>query len=119
MNVQRRLDEVGMACSSCHQASNTPGPHRPPGAPRWGLAPREQVFEGKTPRQLCEALKSPDSNGHRTLEAIQHHLLDDPLVQWAWAPGEGREPVPVPRAEFASAVRIWIESGGLCPEDGQ
>jgi hypothetical protein len=117
MNVQRRLEEVGMRCATCHQKANVPGPHRPPGAPHWGLAPREQVFEGRTAAQLCEALKNPATNGDRTLEQIHAHLTEDALVRWGWAPGEGREPVSVPQPEFARAVREWIDAGAHCPEE--
>src|SRR5262249_27795022 len=107
MNVQRRLTEVGMACTSCHQTQNTPGAHKPPGAPHWGLAPRNQIFQGRTAKQLCEALKNPETNGNRSLEDIYKHLTEDPLVAWAWAPGDGRDPVPTPRAELAAAARKW------------
>lgn len=117
MNVQRRLPEVGMACSSCHQQTNTPGAHKPPGAPNWNLAPREQVFEGKNAAQLCRALKDPAKNGGRSLEALEHHLTEDALVKWGWAPGDGREPVPIPHAEFVRVVHAWIAGGAACPEE--
>jgi hypothetical protein len=119
MNVQRRLPEVCMACSTCHTTTNTPGAHKPPGAPHWGLAPREQVFVGKTAAQLCAAIKNPATNGGRSLEQLHHHLTEDALVLWGWAPGDGREPVSVPRAEFARSVREWIDAGASCPEENK
>lgn len=117
MNVQRRLVEVGMACATCHQTKNTPGRNKPPGAPHWGLAPREQVFVGRTEAQLCEQLKNPATNGNKTLAALKHHLIEDPLVLWGWNPGEGREPVRVPQPIFALAVDEWIDNGAHCPKE--
>jgi hypothetical protein len=45
-----------------------------------------------------------------------HHVAEDALVKWGWAPGEGRTSVPIPHAEFDAAMRAWVEGGCDCPE---
>lgn len=117
MNIQRGLEAVGLACATCHGEENLDGPRLPPGAPHWGLAPAEQVFEGRSPAELCRQLVDPATNGDRTLQDLLHHMTEDPLVLWGWDPGEGRAPVSVPQPEFAAAVRAWVAAGGPCPEE--
>src|SRR5262249_18361299 len=61
MNVSRRSLTSGLACGTCHQERNSEAlgiAGGPPGAPRWGLPPvgTPMVFEGRTPRALCEQL---------------------------------------------------------------
>src|SRR6201995_3363176 len=51
MSPRRGLDGKGvyaMKCSNCHQATNTPGLHTPPGNPNWHLPPASMrmVFQG-------------------------------------------------------------------------
>ena len=74
------------------------------------------VFEGRTPAQLCRQLKDPAQTGGKDLAALLHHVEEDELVAWGWNPGEGRTPVPVPRAEFVAAFRAWIDGGAVCPD---
>jgi len=111
---------VGLECTTCHGAANTPdtyGGHVPPGsAVGWRMPTPEQpmVFVGATPHALCEQLKDPNRNGGRDLAAVRTHL-DDPLVQWGWAPGVGRVPVPIARAEFLAAFETWVAAGAPCP----
>jgi hypothetical protein len=107
LRLRRGADGNGvfaMRCSNCHQAANGPGPHTPPGAPslagegrrpaepRWHLPPPHtpMVFQGRTPAQLCRQLKDPKQNGGLTPERLVHHVSTDPLVLWAWNPGEER-----------------------------
>jgi hypothetical protein len=89
----------------------------PPGAPNWGLPPRNMpmIWEGLTDRQLCEQLKDPKRNGNRTVNQIVQHMSEDKLVGWAWHPGEGRTPIPVSRVEFAAKVKEWAANGAACP----
>ena len=49
-----------MRCDTCHQSSNLPGAHMPPGNPKWGLPPPEQkmTFVGRSPAELCQ-IKDP------------------------------------------------------------
>jgi mono/diheme cytochrome c family protein len=120
-NVQRGKDGQGlyaMKCSTCHQTQNTSGANLPPGAPHWHLPKPEMplVFEGKSSAELCRQLKDPKLNGGRTVEQLYHHVAEDALVLWGWAPGDGRTPVPTAHAEFVRAMREWIDNGCGCPE---
>jgi hypothetical protein len=121
MNVMRGKDglgENGLWCHSCHQEKNSPGMHAPPGAPEWHLPAKHMpmVFEGRTPRQLCEQLKDPKQNGKRPVEKIIEHVREAPLVRWGWNPGEGRTPVPTPHPEFVKLMANWAHNGAACPD---
>ena len=111
---------AGLRCETCHGDANPPdsyGPHMPPGVSTgWALPPPEMklVFEGRTPRELCEQLKDPDRNGGRDLASLLEHL-STPLVLWGWSPGAGRAPVPVSHAEFTAAFKAWADAGAPCP----
>lgn len=120
MNISRASLDAGLRCSACHQTRNVEaiGLFRgPPGAPSWGLPPREtpMVFEGKTVRALCEQLRDPEKNGKRSLEALLEHVSHDPLVLWGWSPGGKRTRPPLAHERFVAAFRTWVASGGACP----
>jgi hypothetical protein len=132
LRLQRGPDGNGvhtMRCGNCHQASNQPGPHMPPGAPqpigeraspdgsRWRLPKPEtpMVFQGRTPKDLCRQLQDPRQNGGLTPERLIHHVASDPLVLWGWNPGEGRSTPPLTHDEFVTAVTEWLGKGGACP----
>ena len=120
-NVQRGAMGRGryaLRCDACHGESNLPGPHLPPGAPNWHLPRGDEplVFQGRSTAELCRQLKDPAQNGGKTLEALFHHMAEDPLVLWGWDPGEGRQPVGVPHAQLVAAMRAWIDGGCECPE---
>ena len=72
------------------------------------------IWEGLTDHQLCELLKDPQQNGHRTAEQIVEHM-HTPLVLWGWAPGEGRTPIPTPQHDFLAKVQEWAARGAACP----
>jgi hypothetical protein len=122
-NIRRGTDGLGVGgleCSACHGDANPPdsyGPHTPPGVSTgWRLPPAQtrMVFEGLGLRALCEQLKDPARNGGKDLKALLHHVADDPLVLWGWAPGFGRKPVSMPHAEFVAAFKTWTDAGGPC-----
>lgn len=120
MNISRLSVESGMPCRTCHQEQNSEAvgvPGGPPGAPHWGLPPKEfpAPFQGHNDNSLCEQLKDPKQNGNRTLSAIHHHLIHDPLVLWAWNPGGQREKPPVAHKELVAASEVWVLGGGACP----
>jgi hypothetical protein len=121
MQVRRGSEGQGLnsvQCSTCHQDHNLAGPRTPPGAPEWHLPSPDMpmIWEGLTDGQLCELFKDPQSNGHRSVQQIVEHM-STPLVQWGWNPGEGRTPVPLPFAQFLTAVKRWAENGAACPAD--
>jgi hypothetical protein len=121
MKVQRGTDGKGvyaLKCANCHQPENTVGLNMPPGNPNWHLpaANMKLVFEGKTPKQLAMQLKDPKQNGGKTLEQLYHHVAEDALVLWGWAPGDGRSLPPLGHDEFVKQFRAWIDGGAAIPD---
>ena len=115
--VERGADGRGlsaMRCAVCHQNANF-DPGRVPGHPDWHLAPREMAWEGKTVPQICAQIKDPARNGGREPEDLIHHIGEDTLVGWAWAPGYGRAPAPGTQKEAGALVEAWVKSGAACP----
>jgi len=120
MNVRRGPGGHGVTaqkCSTCHQDHNLAGAHLPPGAPNWSLPPAStpMIWQGLTDAQLCQSLKDPKQNRNRNLDQLVEHLTEDKLVSWAWNPGEGRTPIPMPHGEFAAKVKQWQDAGAPCP----
>jgi hypothetical protein len=116
--VWRGKDGHGLAamrCSICHQGANFEAA-RVPGHPEWHLAPREMAWEGKTLGQICAQIKDPVRNGGRKLQDLVHHIGEDTLVGWAWAPGFGRRPAPGTQKEAGALVEAWVKTGAVCPE---
>jgi hypothetical protein len=117
--VQRGADGRGLAamrCSICHQNANF-DPGRVPGHPEWHLAPRETAWEGKTIPEICAQIKDPARNGGRKPEDLVHHIGEDTLVGWAWAPGFGRTPAPGTQQQAGALVDAWVQTGAICPVD--
>ena len=105
---------VAMRCSVCHQYGNF-DPGRVPGHPEWHLAPREMGWEGKTIAEICTQIKDPARNGGRSPQDLIHHIGDDTLVGWAWAPGFGRKPAPGTQKQAKALVEAWAQTGAACP----
>src|SRR5712692_3331846 len=115
--VERGADGHGtetMRCSICHQKANFE-PGRVPGHSEWHLAPREMAWEGKTLPEICAQIKEPARNGGRKPEDLIHHIGEDTLVGWAWAPGFGRAPAPGTQKEAGALVEAWVKTGAICP----
>ncbi|RSK38400.1 hypothetical protein [Hymenobacter perfusus] len=120
MLPQRGVDGKGvyaMKCGNCHQATNTPGRHTPPGNPEWHLPPAnmKMVFQGRTPNQLAKQLVDPKQNGRKSMKELLAHA-DDTLVLAGWHPGEGRTLPPMSHAEFKKAWTTWLEKGAVAPK---
>ncbi len=120
MNVVRGPDGTGMyaaKCSNCHQPTNVPGLHTPPGNPKWQLPPAnmKMVFQGKTPRQLAMQIMNFNMNGHKNKEELIAHARDT-LVKAAWNEGEGRVPPPMTYTAFVAAWDSWVNKGGYAPK---
>jgi len=111
----------GLTCAACHTEKNftladAGSTYKSiPGHPRWGLAPPEFAWQGKSLAQICQQLKDPARNGGRSLALLQEHFARDDLVAWGWAPGEGREPAPGTQQLLGELVQAWIDSGAACP----
>ena len=115
--VTRGADGHGlpaMRCSICHQNANF-DPGRMPGHPEWHLAPLEMAWEGKTVAEICAQIKNPARNGGRKVEDLVHHIGEDTLVGWAWAPGAGRSPAPGTQKQAGALVEAWVKTGAACP----
>lgn len=104
----------GMGCETCHHMANYDAA-RVPGHPQWHLAPIEMAWQGKTLREICEQIKDRARNGGKTLAQLVHHLGEDSLVGWGWAPGVGRTPAPGTQKEFGALARAWADAGAHCP----
>lgn len=123
-NVQRGTDGHGMPaaqCSTCHQAENNDF-SGVPGAPHWHLAPRSMAWEGLSRGEIAQAMLDRTKNGDRSIEDIEKHLTEDPLVLWVFNPGinnEGvpREKPPVSKEDYIKAVKEWIAAGAVIPAD--
>ncbi len=120
MNVRRGKDGKGVyaaKCSNCHQPTNVPGTHTPPGNPKWQLPPADMkmVFQGRTPRQLALQIMNYSQNGHKNKEQLLEHARDT-LVKAGWTMGEGRKPPPLTYDEFVAAWDTWITKGGYAPK---
>ena len=120
-NVRRGPDgkgRFGQKCTACHQEYNVSGLNMPPGAPNWHLPPASMpmIWEGRTPGQICRQIKDPKQNNGKTITQIVEHVTSDKLVMWGWAPGEGRNPVPMPHDEFARRFQDWARLGAACPQ---
>ena len=115
--VWRGADGHGLAamrCSICHGDANFE-PGRMPGHPEWHLAPRTMAWEGKTLAEICAQIKDPARNGGRKPEDLVHHIGEDTLVGWAWAPGYGRSPAPGTQRQAGALVEAWVKTGAACP----
>jgi hypothetical protein len=111
---------AGLSCSACHGKQNLPpsyGPHSPPGVSTdWRLPPADHrlVFWGLDSKTLCEQIKDPKRNGGKGLPELTHHMTEDALTLWGWAPGYGRKPVQVSHDEFVRAFKTWADAGMPC-----
>jgi hypothetical protein len=112
---------AGAPCTSCHTEKNvtlfaTGASYRSiPGHTRWGLAPIEMAWEGKSVHDICLQIKDPKRNGGRDLAMLHDHIAHDDLVGWAWNPGAGREPAPGTQEQVGALIQAWIDTGAQCP----
>jgi hypothetical protein len=113
------IGAAGIVCSTCHRAENTTivGSRLGsiPGNGHWMLAPASMAWQGLDLKGICEQLKDLERNGNRDLAAIHKHMMEDPLVGWAWDPGAGRRPAPGSQEIFGELIAAWIETGAACP----
>ncbi len=139
MNISARLPKLGAECFSCHGKQNPkeerlpPGVARPEsGVPAWAMPPATMIFATlKNRRELCELWTDPNRNsqmpGQRgSLENLPklrkeflHHAEEDPLIQWAFAPGPGRTPALGSKDQLIEAMDVWLrwlESQKSCQE---
>jgi hypothetical protein len=110
-----------MPCGTCHQNRNGELPGSPPGAEHWRLAPAGMGWGGLPAGKLCMRLKqigAQAGGGDAVAHAIAHIVTPeglDPLVAWAWEPGEGRAPPPGTVGQFIEILEWWKGAGAACP----
>lgn len=109
----------GMMCTTCHASENVRVSEdwSMPGHPNWHLAPASMAWADRSRAEICAQIQDPGRNGGVSLDELVHHLDEDGLVGWAWAPGTGREPPPGTQAELGELAGAWAEAGAECPED--
>lgn len=115
-DVTRFTPLSGVHCISCHPASPV-GDGRaplPPADPIWSMAPKQMVFQNRSPRQLCETLKDPEKNGGRGHVDTTAHIANDHLLMTSWH--SGRQPPPVSHEELVKRFETWGKAGGPCPD---
>jgi hypothetical protein len=44
-------------------------------------------------------------------------MKSDPLVLWAWSPGNGRTTPPLSHDQLVQALEAWVSAGMPCPAD--
>lgn len=110
-----QMGAPGLMCDTCHGLSNAPVPHGPPGADYWLLPPASLAWFGKSSGQVCAQTRDPALTGGYTAAQLADRLAGNPMVVWAWSPGEGREPAPGTIAALADALRAWDAAGTPCP----
>jgi hypothetical protein len=111
-----RKGEDSILCNTCHRHYNALEVHGPPGTKKgWLLAPVSMQWFGKTSAEICAQIKDlPASNGDfSSIAKIAEHVRHEPLVQWGWMPGPGREPAPYSADEVADFLMHW--NMGPCP----
>jgi hypothetical protein len=103
-----------LQCDSCHQLNNSQG-GSVPGAKDWQLPPDTMGWDGLNDAQLCAAIKDKKKNANRDLAKLADHMINDPIIQWAWDPGPRTKPT-VDRDSFHAAVTAWVKAGAPCPK---
>lgn len=111
---------AGNTCSACHTERNVTLREKAsyasiPGHPRWGLAPIEMAWQGKSVGEICAQLKDTARNGGRDLTLLHEHFAKDELVGWGWNPGAGRAPAPGTQQQLGELIQAWIDTGAQCP----
>ena len=89
-----------------------------PGHPRWGLAPIEMAWEGKTPGEICRQIKDPARNGGRDLACCMSTWQR--TIWWAGhgIPEPAGGPHPAPRSNSAPSSKPGSIQGPNAPERG-
>lgn len=112
-------------CVTCHQKENADSTGVP-GGPNWHLAPLAMKWQDPNDQplssgQVCRAITDRARNGNLSGAALLRHHTEEPLVNWAWAPGlkpDGsmRTLPPLTHDAFVAATRQWVEAGMPCPQ---
>ncbi len=126
MNITAGSSRIGaehLLCSTCHTELQEDRPDAnddPHAAPRvahaWRLPPVEFAWFDKSPREVCEQLRTPETNGGMTFVDLAEHVNHCPLVHWGWAPGGTREPAPYSLKAHTRDILLWGAAAMPCPQ---
>src|SRR5262249_17877915 len=110
------LGAPGARCYACHRDSAVSEPPFVPAGQPWQLAPQEMAWQGRTPWQLCVALRTAVAQPKWQGEKIIDHFKNDPLVSASWKGTPPRRPeVPIHQDQVGGAVEAWLKAGQPCP----
>jgi hypothetical protein len=114
----------GLHCAGCHGEVNADSTGVP-GGPNWHLAPLSMQWQTTTDQpmssaEVCRAVTDRAKNHGLDRPGLLKHHEEEPLVLWAWKPGNRpdgstRALPPLTHAEFVTATRRWVEAGMPCP----
>ena len=98
------------------KATLTAPTHTPKVNKKWYYVVRVTDLHGKPIKaRLTAQIKDPVRNGGRKVEELIHHIGEDTLVGWAWAPGYGRSAAPGTQKIAGALVEAWVKTGAACP----
>ena len=78
---------------------------------------RRARWRGRARRlpKFARRSKIPPATADARSKNSIHHIGEDTLVGWAWAPGAGRSPAPGTQKQAGALVEAWVKSGAACP----
>jgi len=116
----------GLNCATCHQSANADSPGVP-GGYNWHLAPLSMKWQDTNDNilsspEVCRSLTDRSKNGGLDGPGILRHHEQEPLVLWAFQPGQRRDGTerslpPLTHEQFVAATRIWVAAGTPCPQN--
>lgn len=114
----------GLNCATCHQSENA-NSTGVPGGYNWHLAPLSMQWQDTKDNILssgdvCRSLTDRSKTGGMTGAAILKHHQQEPLVLWAFDPGQRRDGTqrsrpPLTHEQFVASTRTWVDAGMPCP----
>jgi len=114
----------GLNCATCHQGANADSTGVP-GAHNWHLAPLSMKWQDVNDNLLpsadvCRSLIDRSKNDNLDGSGILRHHQQEPLVLWAFQPGQRRDGSarslpPLSHDEFVAATKTWVAAGMPCP----
>ena len=115
----RRAARTATACRRCAARSATSMRTSNPAACRAirnGIS-RRAKWRGRARRSARSARRSriPRAMAAASCEELIHHIGEDTLVGWAWAPGCGPQPRPGTQKQAGALVEAWVKTGAACP----
>ena len=126
-NVVRGPEGKGvpaLSCATCHQDTNAST--GVPGGHSWHLAPLSMAWQDRNDHALssaaiCAAITDRSKNHNLDGPGLLKHHEEEPLVLWAWQPGDRldgshRAVPPLSHAAFVAATKRWVDAGTPCPK---